>query len=163
MPNLYEIQENISLAINQGIIIDHETGEVIDFTPILLQQLIENKDNKIENIAVFIKNNLADMEAIVVEKKKLEQRLEQYQKKVDFLKKYLSDFLQKENIEKAEYPKAKIFFRSSEHIEVSENFDNPNFIRIKKEIDKQSLKTALKGGSEIPGAQLIKKQNIQIK
>jgi len=161
--NLYKIQENINQAINKGIIVDQETGEVLDFSCKELQLLKDNRDTKIENIAIYIKNNIASIEALKNEKNNLEKRLDQYQKKTDFLKKYLSIFCIENNIKKIEYPKASISFRTSQQVEINSDFNNSDFIRIKQEVDKQKLKEALKGGLEISGAKLIEKQNIQIK
>ena len=66
MATLYEIEQAIMDCV------DLETGEIIDIEK--LDQLQMDKDVKIENTALFIKNLLSDADQIREEEKKLADR-----------------------------------------------------------------------------------------
>ena len=86
---LYEIQDNIRKAIEQGF--DEETGEILDTNA--LEALEIQRDEKIENIALFIKNLKAEAEAIKAEKMNLAKRQQTAENKAEWLKQYLTKCL----------------------------------------------------------------------
>lgn len=140
---------------------DMETGEIID--PEALDNLLMQKDEKIENVACWIKNLLSDADAIKAEKDALAERESRLRKKADSLQKYLSDAL---NGQKFSTARCDVSFRRSETVKV----DNVNLIpaellRVKTtvEADKTAIKAAIKEGREISGCKLIENLNIQIR
>jgi hypothetical protein len=152
---LYEIDKAIYDCV------DWETGEIID--PAKLEALNMEREKKIEGVALYVKNLEAEAVAIKAEKDAFAEREKQTKKKIESLKDWLSYAL---NGEKFETPKVKISFRKSEAVEIVDQSALPaNFIYYKTEeaVDKASLKIALKNNIQIPGAALIKRNNIQIK
>lgn len=155
MASLYEI--------NQAILdcIDMETGELID--PERLEQLTMEKDQKIENVACWIKNLTAEAAAYKAEKAAFAEREVQALKKADTLKKWLSDALAGQKFSTA---KCAVSFRKSEAVIVDDvNLIPAEMLRIKTtyEPDKTAIKNAIKSGREINGCMLVENTNIQIK
>lgn len=158
MRSLYEIDRQIENAINLGF--DSETGEILGFKE--LEALKVEKTEKIEGIGLWIKNLLAEADMVKSEKMKLALRQTQLEKKAEALKQYLADHM--DESEKIKTGNLSIGWRSSEAVDVINEAIIPDaYIRIKSEVDKAELKKALKLGIEVPGAQLLKKQNLQIK
>lgn len=157
--NLYEIEQEIMNCV------DMESGEVIDIAR--LDALTMERDTKIENIALWIKNLLSDAEQIKEEKNSLAEREKACKNKADSLKKYLSSYLAGS---KFNTPRVAISFRKSESVEVNDinqimlldnaddylKYDEPT-------ADKTAIKQAIKAGVNIPGCQLVENNNIQIK
>lgn len=158
---LYEIQDNIRKAIEQGF--DEETGEILDTNA--LEALEIQRDEKIENIALFIKNLKAEAEAIKAEKMNLARRQQNAESKAESLKRYLTNCL---GGEKFFSPKVAISYRKSQTVEFIDGFDVnqlPEQYQRKAdpEADKTALKDALKAGEEIYGVYLAEHNNTIIK
>jgi hypothetical protein len=126
---------------------------------------------KADNIACMLKNLLAESEAIRAEEIRLAERRRAKEKAYDRLKEYLSNVLQQMDITKVETARNKITFRKSESVELneeafikwaSENRDDL-LTYAEPKANKTEIKKALKDGAEIVGAQLVTKQNINIK
>jgi hypothetical protein len=166
--NLFEIEERIRLFIEQGFditCIDQESGEILqERVEDRLKNLEYSFDIKIENIGLYIKNLLAESDAIKEEVKKLQDRAKQKEKKVESLKKYLTNAMLFAKKEKFETSKLVLSFRKSESIEIL-NIDEleERFVKIKKEADKIEIKKALKNEEKVNGAILQENINLQIK
>lgn len=152
--NLFEIDKEIMTCI------DLDGGEIID--PEKLDALKMERDYKIQNIALWIKNLNAEAAALKAEKQAFEERQKQAERKAESLKEYLSSYL---NGQKFETAKVKLSFRKSEVLNISEGALIPdNFLKWKEpEINKTELKRAVKAGLQINGVTLQEKQNLQIK
>lgn len=152
---LYEIDAEIMNCI------DAETGEIIDAEK--LDSLMMQREQKLEGVALWIKNLKADMNAYKAEKEAFAEREKQAKAKAESLSKWLTTALNGERFETA---KVKISFRSSEAVEITDERLIPiDFMREKVEIlpDKVAIKEALKHNFEVPGAELVQNKNIQIK
>lgn len=156
--NLYQIKEEIKNAIDECI--DMETGEIIN--PELLDNLNEQLNIKRENIALYIKNLVADSKAIDEEIKNLTARKRSMNNKVDWLKQYLADDLQGSKFETS---KVVVSFRKSKSVDIQPNAEIPNEFLIQQEPkpDKVSLKKAIQSGAVINGVSIVEKSNISIK
>jgi len=82
MAALYEIDRAILECV------DPETGEVEDIE--LLNELLMERDEKIENVACWIKNLNAEAEALKEERDKLTERLRVKEQKAESLKHWLA-------------------------------------------------------------------------
>lgn len=154
MASLYEIEEAILDCV------DMETGEIIDIEK--LSKLEMDRDVKIENTALYIKNLLSDAEQIREEEKRLADRRKVCENKARSLKEYLSGYLCGE---KFKTPRVAISFRKSESVDVKDVWMIPvEYLKPRDpDADKTAIKAALKAGKKVPGAELIQNQNIQIK
>ena len=146
--NLYDINQQLIDTVEMGI--DVDTGVILE------GQLLDDKinelamalDDKMENIACYIKNLNADYEALKAEKQAIDKRMKTKQNKVEYLKKYLSTFMQANDIPKFETPKCAVSFRKSTSVEVTDMTKIPKeYIKEKVELslDKTELKKFLKG------------------
>ena len=157
---LYDINNKILEILEKGISINEETGEFFDFED--LEQLELNKTEKIENIALFIKNLTILDEGLKREIKVLQERKKSNEKKIERLKEYLSSFL----TDKLETPKVKLSFRKSEKLMIEDEESIPAEFwktRITETIDKIELKKAIKKGLKLKNVAIVEQRNLQIK
>lgn len=156
---LYEIPMEIDALI------DPETGEITDAEK--LQELVKRYNNGLEWLALEVKNSLAEADALKKEKDSFAQREKVASNRAKNLKNYLAFLLQGE---KFKTEKVAITWRRSEQVQVDdENFlpwakEHNAFLRWKEpEVDKVALKDAMKNGVQVPYAELVENQSIQIK
>ena len=152
--NLFEIDSAILDCV------DVETGEIFD--EVKFEELALERDVKIENICLWIKNLKAEAEALKAEKDAFAQRQKAAENKMESLKKYISSYLDGSTFSTS---RVAVSFRKSESVEVEEGANIPDeYLRFKEpEVNKTELKKALKDGKKIDGVCLVEKQNIQIK
>ena len=163
--NLYDINEQLTNAIEYGV--DTETGEILDGQELSdkISEISMALDDKIENIACYIKNLLSDIEALKNEKKVLEQRAKTKENQAEYLKRYLSNFMIMNKIPKFETPKCKISFRKSAVVIIDDENKVPNEYKktnTEVKIDKTELKKYLKN-NKCDGAHIEEKENIGVK
>ena len=151
--NLYEINNAMQECINL------ETGE-IDLE--LFEKLQLEKDEKIENVALWIKNLSSDVEGMENEKKAFEERIKAAKNKVIALKAYLEMAL---NGEKFQTAKCSITFRKSKSVTVLDvsKLDKDYLKYADPTADKTAIKKAIESGVTIAGASLVENLNVQIK
>ena len=152
--NLYEIDSEILGCV------DITTGEIFDEDK--FESLVMEREKKVENICLWIKNLKAEIEALKAEKDAFAKRQKSAENKMESLKRYITGYLDGASFESA---KVKVSFRKSESIEIEEGTIIPDeYLRFKEpEVNKTDLKNALKAGIHIQGVQLVENQNIQIK
>lgn len=151
---LYEIDDAILACV------DAETGEIIDEDK--LDALIMERSVKCECVGIWIKNLESLIKALKAEEDALKKRRETAAKKVESLKKWLSDAV---GYQKFETAKIIVTFRKSTATEVDAE-TVPKKWCVKKITftpDKTAIKAALLTGQKIKGASLVEHQNIQIK
>lgn len=154
MATLYEIDQGILNCL------DMDTGEVID--PDKLSELQMERDTKIENVALWIKNLNADIADYKAEKDSFAEKEKQAKTKLEGLKNWLVFAL---NGNKFNTAKVSVSYRKSEAVEVDEEAV-PKKWMVKKVTftpDKTAIKNAIKQGRNIKGCTLVEKNNIQIK
>lgn len=155
MANLYEINQSLMECI------DYETGEIIDIEK--MNALMLERDEKIENIALWIKNLKSDIEAYKAEAEAFTARRKSAESKVESLTRYLSEFLDGQGFKTS---KAQISFRNTTAVKIDENAELPSeYCRVvtKTDPDKKAIKTALESGIEIEGCELVKSRSMTIK
>lgn len=156
---LYEINEQLRNAIEFGC--DPETGEIIDTAA--LEELEMARDEKIENICLFIKDLKAEAAAIKAEKDALDTRMKASAKKAESLTNYLQQQLAGEKFKTS---KVAISYRKTQAVTIFDFDALPaDYIRIKTstEPDKVLIKEAIKAGETVPGAELEERQSMTIK
>ena len=152
--------------INKAILefdyeIDEETGEILNAEALDALQLA--REEKIEGVGLWIKNLQAEAEAVKKEKDAMAERQRRLEKKAESLKDYLAYALQGE---KFSTPRIAMSWRKSESVLIpDEALLDDRFVNITmiKKPDKKLIKDTLKAGREVPGAELVTKQNLQIK
>ena len=167
MASLYEINAQIEQIYESAV--DFETGEINPEAIEALEALQMQRDAKIENVALWHKNCLAESKAIADEIKALQERKKRLESKINWMDNYLEFALQGQKFETA---KVQISYRKSQAVEIEdmdkfiEGYkDNPDLVNVKVDFtaNKTNIKKMLKDGQEIMGAVLVERQNMQIK
>ena len=159
---LYEINEQLLACI------DDETGEIIN--PEQLEALQLAKEEKLENIGLYIKNLTSEIEAIRAEEKALAERRKAKENKVDRLTDYLAFALDGKPFETA---KMSVKYTKSKALEIVDAelliyyLQNMGFDHCLKyslpEIKKSEVTRLIKEGANVPAVQMVERQNIKVK
>lgn len=158
MATLYEIVKEIEDFEFQ---IDEETGEILNFAE--LDALELEKEVKVENICLMIKNLESDAVAYKAEKNSFADKEKAATNRAERLKKYLQNMLAGEKFKSS---KVSVSYRKSEAVEVIDvKYVPAEYLTITQEVkpDKKAIKEAIKKGAEIKGCMLVEKQNMSIK
>lgn len=165
MASLYEISQEY-LRVLESIDIN-EDGEIENIEALeALQVAGENLENKMENVALYVKSEEAFVKSMKEEKKTLESRISSKENKVERLRKYLADTMRSLGYNKFETARTRLSFRSSESLDVRDTHFIPDrFVTHVSDlkIDKTALKKAINDGLEVSGVEIVKKANLQIK
>jgi hypothetical protein len=154
MASLYDIDTRLYSLL------DEETGEITDIEAFEKIQL--EREDKIESIALWVKNLKADAEALKAEKLAFAERQKAAEKKIDSLKHLLSDALGGQNFKTA---RVALSFRKSSEVQIDDIEElSDEYLRYKApEPDKAAIKAAINEGKKVAGAKLVSKINLQIK
>lgn len=158
---LYEIDAGILECF------DLETGEILDEEK--LEKLQLEREKKIENVGLFIKNLEAEKAAVKAEKENFAKREKSIDRKIEGLKGWLKYALgvddHAEKPPKFATSKVVISFRKSESVEVNDSILPKKWFRKKIDLspDKTAIKEALNNGVKIKGAFLKKNLNVNVK
>lgn len=157
--SIYDIDQNI-LAL-----VDPETGEVADYEA--FDSLMMERDQKVENIALWIKDLKAEAAAIREEEKNLAERRRAAENRAKRLTEYLATAL---NGEKFKSPRVAVSYRSSKSVTVMDGFvdwamkNGDQYLRYSEpDPDKTAIKAALEAGETLPFAEITENTNVVIK
>lgn len=156
---LYEIDTAIMALV------DPETGEIADFDQFESLQL--DREQKIENTALYIKNLKAEAEAIKSEEKNLADRRKAAEAKAERLTEYLNRALAGQNFKTARCVCA---YRKTSSVELMEGFvewarDHADDLLTFKEPtpNKTKIKEAIKEGRNPWGAMIVDGVSFSVK
>lgn len=158
MANIYDIRREIA---DFEFEVDPETGELLN--ALSWDALNMAFDEKVENIACFIKNLTSDIADFKIEEDQLAKRRKSTERKVEYLKRLLLDNM---DGQKFSTTRCAVSFKRSIAVQVDDVEHIPaELLRVKTTIEpnKTAIKDALKAGQEISGCKLIENTNIQIK
>ena len=156
MAKLYELNHLIATF---NLEIDEETGEIANADE--LDALELERDEKIENIALWIKNLTSDADAISAEAKKLTARAQAAKNKAERLKAYITDNLAGE---KFSTPRVAISYRKSQAVKVTDALALPDAYKVVDiKPDKTAIKNAIKAGEKVQGAEVEERVSTIIK
>ena len=166
MATLYEIDRNIEACIEALLAsVDEETGEVVDEDAAkYLEQLQVDRKDKLDALGSYIKNLMADTEALKAESAALAKRAKTKENEIEHLKNYVSMSLLNNGEEKFESTRVRFSFRKSESVNVTGQLTKTYLVKkVSFEPDKRAIKEAIHSGKKVAGAELVIKQNLQIK
>lgn len=163
---LYEIAKEM-----QEVLMLLESEEQVDNETLIqyMDQLEQDMEQKIDNIACLFKNEQAITGAIDEEIKKLTERKKRHENKATWLKEYLSSFMGAMGLKTFENGRIKISFRPSESVSVDEKLFRERYpqyvqaVTVESIPSKPEIKKLITAGIVTDGAEIVKKQNIQIK
>ena len=158
---LYEIDAQLEALINN---FDEETGELL-CDPAEVDALMLAKEEKLEGIALWIKDLKAEAAMIKTEEDALSKRRQVIENKATRTTAFLQNYL---NGATFKSPKVAVSYRRSQKVEIDMDVFMADpaeaFIRRKDpEPDKTAIKAALKDGGIVPGAKLVDTITISIK
>ena len=169
MRKLYEINKSIEDLLNA--ITDPESGEVTD--PEALDNLLLERDQKIESVILYYKDVQAELGALLAEISALNDRADKLENTANGLKLYLSKAL---NGERFKTSKCEVSFRKSESVELTDPLGFMDWVWLQKDDmskyvthkesdvpNKVEIKRLLKAGGSLPYCRLVENQNISIK
>ena len=122
-------------------------------------------EDKVEDLAHYIRNLEGDIELIKAEKDRLNKRQKGAEGRIEWLKQYLAANLGYQPFKSTKSP-LRITFRESQSVDIVDLAQIPaEFMKRKEEFspDKIAIKKELKEGVIIPGARLLTNRSIQIK
>ncbi|MFA6719685.1 MAG: siphovirus Gp157 family protein [Prevotella sp.] len=159
---LYEIDSRIT-----GLI-DPETGEVGDYDT--LSELAMERNQKLENMACWIKNMKADIAGIAAEIKALQDRKKAIENRMRRITEHLQTALDGQKFETA---RCSVSYRKSTSVAIDalgstiaflEKSGRDDCLKYKPpEVSKTDLKDLIKSGIEVPGCHIEEKANMTIK
>ena len=161
---LYEIEDAILQCVDQ------ETGEVID--PEALTAMQMEREKKIENVALWIKDLRAEADAISNEVKNLTARKKAAENKAESLRAWLAEALAGEIFKTS---KVRISYTHNTRLNVIDEQSVVNYIQTHytepeqllkfslPEIRKDAVKAEIKNGAEIPGCCIEPTESVVIK
>lgn len=166
MSTLYEIDKDLYQLLENDMVVDEETGEII-FEESDIDNLLLSRDQKLENTACYIKNLMSDINDLKAEEKALNERRKAKEKKVERLKSYLSNSMLMFGDKKFETARVALSFRKSKQVEIALGAHIPAeymTVKVEENPNKTKLKDAiLKQGVVIDGVQVVEKENLQLK
>jgi chromosome segregation ATPase len=156
---LYELAQNYSHLLEMAEEMD---PEVLKDTLSSIQEEIEDKA---ENIAKLIRNLEADAKIIREEEKRLAERRQSIEKKIDYLKQYLQEQLEVAGLQKVKRPTITVAIQyNPPSVEIADENLIPSDYKIPQfKIDKKSIMERLKNGEEIPGCSLKQTKGVRIR
>ena len=159
---LYEID----LAMEA--LVDPETGEVADFEA--FEALAMERETKIDNLALWIKDLEAEQAALDAEARKLTERRDTARRKRDRLKDYLQRILQGEKRKTSRYV---VSYRHTKAVELTDEAAacswladhgyTDGYINVKTSVSKTAVKALLEKGDQITGAELVERESMTVK
>ena len=162
--NIYPGEWGLCIYIeNNGknILLDAGSSNLfIDNAKKLAEQIA--KDEKLENLALWYKDLIAEANALKEEKEAFAAREKAAKNKAESIKNYLSYALNGENFKTT---RCVLSFRKSEKTVIDDIYSIPEIYLkyAEPKADLTEIKKAIKNGEEIKGAHLEEAQNIQIK
>jgi len=164
MSSLYELDQAVLAVLEDGLVFNEETGEII-FDEENFAELEMERNNKLESVAIYIKSLDADAAAIRAEEKALASRRSVKERKADRLREYVSRSMQTFGDKKIETPRVALSFRKSQAVEIWDADEIPTIYpkQAAPTPDKAAIKKALRNGESISGASLAERQVLQIK
>lgn len=159
---LYEIDRAIMECI------DTDSGEIVDIER--LEELNMQREQKLEGVALYIKNLLAEAAVIKGEVDNLKKRMDSKKAEAERLKDYLAFALNGQAFETA---KVDLRFRASQVVEITDDLECVHWLQMNNlddclrykmpEVEKAAVKKLLQEGKNIPGVVLKDKNNLQMK
>ena len=169
MGNLFDIDNGILELLENGFNNEcvTEDGE-IDQEAVFnyLDSLGFERAIKIESIALYIKDLLADAIAIKNEETKLKKRRETKEKTAERLSEYVKASMMRIGDEHFETPRCLLSFRTSKAVVITDESKlDKKYVKetVSYTVDKTAIKKALDKGEEVQGAFIEERKNLQIK
>ena len=167
---LYDIDAQIAAldgAAEDDMLIDEETGELISVSQ-ALDALRMEREEKIENVACWVKNLCAEADAIREEENRLVKRRKAAETKAANLKAWLLAAMTREDgtTDKLKTGRVMVSVKKNPPSTVVDDALLPSTYKVEKityQANKELIKRELLSGGEVPGAHLEYGRSVVIK
>ncbi len=157
---LFAIHDAIEMVLAKGV--DHETGEISEEAIAELDTLELAREEKVLAIARYLVGERVEAAAVKAQADRLAKRARVHANRADRLLRYLDANLPEG--QKLHDDVVQIGWRSSTAVEVFDLGKVPQaFVRVTEAPDKKAIGEALKSGVEVPGAELVTRNRLQVK
>ena len=171
MANLYEITTEYQDIMN---ILEQNGGELTDELSSRLEVTEANVKSKIEGYAWVIKNFEANQQVrdvkiaiYLAQISALKSENDKDANSIERLKDSITSGMKTFGMDEYKTPLFRVSFRKSESVNIFDESLLPKFCwkteTVEKIIPKAEIKKMIEEGVEIPGVEIVKKQNLQIK
>jgi predicted nuclease with TOPRIM domain len=157
---LYELTDNYMQLIELADQLDEETFRNT------LESIQDSIEDKVENTAKVIKSIEADVLAIKEEEKRLKERRQALESRIDNIKDYLKEQLEKTGIDKVKRPTITVSIQNNPpKAEIVDEKTIPLTYKIPQpaKLNKKAILEAMKNGEKVPGAVLVQERGLRIK
>ena len=157
---LYELTDDYLRLLEMAEELDPETFQDT------LESIQESIEDKVENTAKLIKSIEADVQAIKEEEKRLAERRRALETKVNRIKEYLQNELEKAGIYKVKRPLITVSIQNNPpSVKIVDEKIIPSSFMIPQppKLDKKGILEKLKNGEHVPGATLVQERGIRIR
>jgi transcriptional regulator of heat shock response len=157
---LYEISQNYSQLLDMVDVLDEETFRDT------LQAIEEALEDKVENMAKFIRCLEADAKAIKEEEQRLADRRKALENRVSSVNEYLQNQMEVAGLDKVKRPTVTVSIQNNPpSVEIADESLIPSDYMIPQpsKIDKKSILSALKEGLVIEGCSMKQGRSVRIK
>ena len=155
MATLFEIDAAILECV------DMDTGEIME--PERLNELTMERNTKIKNVALYVKNLEHDLAGLEAQKAIFADRAAKCKKEMERLRSWLCEAL---NGQKFTAPECVVSFRRSERVEVDDVDSLPDELKrvtTKIEPNKTAIAALLKEGLTVDGCKLVENISTTVK
>ncbi len=161
--SLYELTAQYQFL--RANLYDPETGEVNETSLAQLNNLNDCIESKCINLVKVYKDNLAEYNAISLEKKAMAKRQSYLKKGLDRLKEYLRFNMSERQINQIKCPQFVInLVNNPSKVEILDPDVIPeNYKHYEVSFDREKMLSDMKKGVDIPGATLVQGNSIRIK
>lgn len=159
---LYDITAEMQAAFDQLYVDEDGVVQGMD----ALEAVTARFEDKAEAVACFIKQLEAEAEMLQAEEDALYKRRQAKEHKAVRLRTYLANCIQAAGRDRFETPRVECKFRRSKQVVVSQLSLVPEeFIKedVRKSADKKAIRKYIEAGGEVPGADLVECQNLQVR
>lgn len=160
---LFEIDDRIEAILAAGT--DTETGEITDEALAALEELEEQKEQKVLACAAYLKGELAEAEAVKKVADGLLARSKIHTNRAERLRKYIEGHI---GIgEKFRDARSEVTWRGASHVEIgcaiAELPEEYRRTKISIEPDKKAIRDAIKEGEDVPNCWMQPTQKVVVK
>lgn len=167
---IYDIDARIAAlsdAAEDDMLIDEETGELMSVAQ-ALDALRMEREEKIENVACWVKNLCAEADAIKEEETRLTKRRKAAETKAANLRSWLIAALTREDgtTDRLKTGRVSVSVKRNPPSTVVDEALLPSSYKVAKityQLDKELIKRELLAGGEVPGAHLEYGRSVMIK
>ncbi|OIM22385.1 hypothetical protein ATX60_09715 [Oenococcus oeni] len=159
MTKLYNLAQNYR-AVDE--LDDSQISEQVWFDT--LDAIDETLNDKIENIALFVKEKKSDIDQIDKLINELQGKKATINKSINWLKDYLKQSMKVTGKEKYKSTLNSLYFMHTKQVVVeNEDIINDDYKKIIKTLDRSKIKKSLKEGKTIVGAELKENESLVIR